>query len=354
MWELTQFLPSDNIVPWRWSSRDHSSNSEGSVIELAPLQRYVILYPSGLGRVCVPVVQHSSSQLMRLGLLRKGLHKPNHPYLYCAFDFILHIQHCCLYFWLAYILTYVLLHIMRALLCFLLLGYNMLTKANRGGTSFPRWLTLPHQSSSLRGVRPRDAYWLAPPGLFNLLSYRTEDPLLIDGAAYSDLGLLYQSLIKDMLQRPICWRQSLSRGFLFPPDSNLFQVTKTESRQCIKAGLPSLSLVMWHQKGGEFAIAPCPAPRVMPAMWELNKYEWMWRMAVRLYLTLANGHRKPDPSGHVSSSELFEGWEPRVPLAVRCMQTCSPRVCCYLWVNKLPGIGSPISISHCCSFGHCP
>lgn len=75
---------------------------------------------------------------------------------------------------------------------------------------------------------------------------------------------------------------------------------------------------------------------------------------MRLYLTLANGHRKPDPSGHVSSSELFEGWEPRVPLAVRCMQTCSPRVCCYLWVNKLSGIGSPISICHCCSFGHCP
>lgn len=48
-------------------------------------------------------------------------------------------------------------------------------------------------------------------------------------------------------------------------------------------------------------------------------------MALKLYLTLENGHRKPDSSfsGHMSSSELFEGWEPRVPLAVRFMQTCS-------------------------------
>lgn len=135
-----------------------------------------------------------------------------------------------------------------------------LTRATRGGMSSSKWLTLPHKSSSLRGVRPRDAYWLSPAGLFNLLSYTIEDPLLIDGTAYSELGLLYQSLMKKMLQRPIWWSWGVHLA--------LICFKWQESNQ---ASFHSLSLVMWHQKRGEFALAPCPVPRVMPTTWELNK-----------------------------------------------------------------------------------
>lgn len=49
-------------------------------------------------------------------------------------------------------------------------------------------------------------------------------------------------------------------------------------------------------------------------------------MATSFYLTLENGHRKPEPPfpGHISGAELFEGQEPRFPFAVRFLQTCRP------------------------------
>ena len=61
-------------------------------------------------------------------------------------------------------------------------------KATRGGKSLSRWLTLPHRSSSVRGVRPCDACWFATPSWYSLLSHTTEDHLLVDGTAHSELG----------------------------------------------------------------------------------------------------------------------------------------------------------------------
>lgn len=123
---------------------------------------------------------------------------------------------------------------MHVLVCFLLLGYNTLTKPTMGGwvggKSLSRWLTLSHQSSSLRGVGPCDAYWLVLHGLFSLLPYTTKDYLLIDGTAYSELGpplsTINQENAPKACHRPMWWRQSLSGGPLFSADSNLFQVTK--------------------------------------------------------------------------------------------------------------------------------
>lgn len=121
------------------------------------------------------------------------------------------------------------------------------------------------------------------------------------------------------------------------------KLTKKQISPVRKGDIHSLSTVMERQKNGKFVIVPCPTPRLMPAIWELNQYllsEWVWRMAMSLYLTLEHGHRKPATPfpGHISGAELFEGREPRFPFAVRFLQTCSPGVCCYLEVDKPPGI----------------
>lgn len=52
-----------------------------------------------------------------------------------------------------------------------------------------------------------------------------------------------------------------------PPGSNLFQVTRIESGELSF----SLPCDVTLEEGGEFALAPGPAPRVMPTTWELNK-----------------------------------------------------------------------------------
>jgi hypothetical protein len=58
------------------------------------------------------------------------------------------------------------------------------------------------------------AYWLAPPGLLNLLSYRTQEHQPMGVSTHRGLALSHQSLVKKMLYRlahsTLLWRHFLS------------------------------------------------------------------------------------------------------------------------------------------------
>lgn len=162
-------------------------------------ERHAILHLPALGRACVHVAQHSPSQLLRLtetsSLRRPLCYDTNlitHIYIMYLIS-MLHIQHYYLYFWFAYIINFciALYNACSSVLSVAGIQHsdkNQLWGGWVGGKSLSRWLTLSHQSSSLRGVGPCDAYWLVLHGLFSLLPYTTKDYLLIDGTAYSELG----------------------------------------------------------------------------------------------------------------------------------------------------------------------